>query len=588
MPAALPALPRSAPDAEVQLRLLELLSEQSRRVPFAVSFILVVMALMASNRLPLWIIGTWLAASLTILVVRRHWLSLLPGRDDLPLSLRLRIATVLSLVNGVAHGLSLVAFPMLDDTERAFFSVLLLAVCTGAVGTTSGHRPIYLAYTVPVFVPLPLLWAWSAATRQQGWPEYSLALLTAIYYWLLLGLARNAWKTFEESVRIRFQESDLNAQLQAALARANEASQAKTRFLAAASHDLRQPLHTIGLLVAALSLRPMAGRDKEIINLLSQVTMALSEQLDELLDISRLDAGVVQMERRLVRLDELVRRHHAETRGAAEEKGLRAVVGCEQPVHAYTDPALLLRILRNLTDNAIKFTESGYIAFDVVADGDHACISIADSGRGIVAEEHQKVFEEFYQVGNPERDRARGLGLGLSIVRRLAKLLAIDLNMRSEPGKGTRFELRLPLTYAHAQPVATAISLRSALNVKVLVLDDERAVRQGVRLLLEELGCDCMEAGTTAEALACVAHSRPDIVLADMRLRGTDTGIAAVRAIREAVGHIPALLVSGDTAPDRLQEASRAGIRLLHKPVSMEVLRGAIEEATATAARGQR
>ena len=224
----------------------------------------------------------------------------------------------------------------------------------------------------------------------------------------------------------------------------------------------------------------------------------------------------------------------------------------------------------------------------MVADGDQACISISDSGRGIVAEEQQKVFEEFYQVGNPERDRARGLGLGLSIVRRLAKLLAIDLGMRSEPGAGTRFELRLPLTYTQAQPVAPAVSLRSALNVKVLVLDDERAVRQGVRLLLEELGCDCTEAGTTGEALACVALSRPDIVLADMRLRGGDTGIAAVRAIRAAVGQIPALLVSGDTAPDRLQEASRAGIRLLHKPVSMDVLRGAIEEATAAARRGQR
>jgi signal transduction histidine kinase/CheY-like chemotaxis protein len=579
MPEALPALPRSAPEAEVDQRLLELLAQQSGRVPVAVSVLLVVMALMAGNRLPYWIAAAWFAASLTILLVRRRWLSLLPRRDDLPLPLRLRIATVLSLVNGTAHGLSLAAFPFLDETERAFFSVLLLALCTGAVGTTTGHRNIYLAYTVPVFLPLPLLWVWSAATHSHGWSEYSLALLIALYFWLLLGLARNAWKTFEESVQIRFQESDLNEQLQAALARANEASQAKTRFLAAASHDLRQPLHTIGLLVAALSLRPMAGRDKEIIGLLSQVTLALSEQLDELLDISRLDAGVVQIERRLVRLDELVRRHHAETRAAIEEKGLRAIVQCQQPVHAYTDPALLLRILRNLSDNAIKFTDSGFVAFDVVADGDQACISVADSGRGIAAEEQQKVFEELYQVGNPERDRARGLGLGLSIVRRLARLLGIELGMRSEPGTGTRFELRLPLTYTQPQPAAPAADSHGPLNARVLVLDDERAVRQGVRLLLEELGCDCSEAATTQEAVASATRSRPDVVLADMRLRGGDSGIAAVRAIREAVGHVPALLVSGDTAPDRLQEASRAGIRLLHKPVAMEVLRGAIEDA---------
>jgi signal transduction histidine kinase/CheY-like chemotaxis protein len=581
MTAALPAPARSAPDAEVDLRFLELLAEQSRRVPVAVSCLLVVMALMAANRLPHWIPAAWFAVAVTILLVRRRWLSVLPKRSDLPLALRLRIATALSFVNGAAHGMSLAAFPFLDETERAFFSVLLLGLCTGAVGTTTGHRNVYLAYAIPAFLPLPLLWAWSPGPHARGWSEYSLAVLIALYFWLLVGLASNAWKTFEKSVQIRFQESDLNAQLQAALARANEASQAKTRFLAAASHDLRQPLHTIGLLVAALSLRPMAGRDKEIINLLSQVTMALSEQLDELLDISRLDAGVVQIERRLVRLDELVRRHHAEMRGAIEEKGLRAILRCEQPIHAYTDPALLLRILRNLTDNAIKFTDSGFVAFDVVVDGDQACISIADSGRGIVAEEQQKVFEEFYQVGNPERDRARGLGLGLSIVRRLAKLLAIDMTMRSQPGEGTRFELRLPLTYAQPQAAVPIASSRSALNARVLVLDDERAVRQGVRLLLEELGCVCSEAGSTEEALASVRQSRPDIVLADMRLRGDDGGIAAVRAIRDAVGPIPALLVSGDTAPDRLQEASRAGIRLLHKPVSMDVLRSAIEEATA-------
>jgi signal transduction histidine kinase/CheY-like chemotaxis protein len=581
MTEAQPAAPRSAPDAEVGLRLLELLARQSKRVPVAVSLLLLVLALMASNRLPAWIPATWLAVSLTILLVRRRWLNLLPRRTDLPLALRLRIATFLSLINGTAHGLSLVAFPLLDVTERAFFSVLLLALCTGAVGTTSGHRHIYLTYILPVFLPLTLMWAWSPGPQAHRWGEYSLAVLLTLYFWLLLGLARNAWATFEESVQIRFQESDLNAQLQAALARANDASEAKTRFLAAASHDLRQPLHTIGLLVAALSLRPMAGRDKEIINLLSQVTMALSEQLDELLDISRLDAGVVQIERRLVRLDDLVRRHHAEVRGSIEEKGLRAVVRCEQPVHAYTDPALLLRVLRNLTDNAVKFTDTGFVAFDVVADGDQACLSVADSGRGIDDHEQQKVFEEFYQVGNPERDRTRGLGLGLSIVRRLASLLGIDLTMRSRPGQGTTFELRLPLTYALPQPVAPVVSNRTELRARVLVLDDERAVRQGVRLLLEEMGCACSEAATTEEALAMVRGSRPDIVLADMRLRGGETGIAAVRAIRDAFGYIPALLVSGDTAPDRLQEASRAGIRLLHKPVSMDVLCGAIEEATA-------
>jgi signal transduction histidine kinase len=581
MKRALPALPMNAPDAEVDQRFLEHLADQSRRVTVAVFCLLAVMAITASTRVPYWVAAVWFGLAVSVMLVRRWWLVRLPRRSDLPLPTRLRIATLLSLASGAAHGLSLGAFPFLGEMERAFFSVLLLGLCTGAVGTTNGKRNVYLAYAIPAVLPLPILWAWSPGIPQRGTIELSLALLIALHFWLLVGLARNAWTTFEESVRIRFQESDLNAQLQSALSQANEANQAKTRFLAAASHDLRQPLHTIGLLVAALSLRPVDGRDKEIINLLSQVTLTLSEQLDQLLDISRLDAGVISVEHRLVDLHELLRQHHAEMRGAIEEKGLKAILHCERPVHVFTDPALLLRILRNLTENAIKFTDRGFIAIELGADDRTARISISDSGCGIVVEEQQKVFEEFYQVGNPERDRTRGLGLGLSIVYRLAGLLRIGLTMTSQPGSGTRFELRLPLSFAPPpmpRPVHVPC-MRGDLKARVLVLDDERSVRQGVRILLEELGCVCTEASSTEEALKSVAAARPDIVLADMRLRAGDSGIAAVTAIRAALGPVPALLVSGDTAPNRLQEASRAGIRLLHKPVSMDLLRSAIEEA---------
>ena len=581
MPAALPTHARSAPDAEVDLRFLEHLADQSKRVTVAVFCLLAVMAITAATRVPHAVAATWFGLAVSVMLVRRWWLVRLPLRNDLALPVRLRIATALSFASGTAHGLSLGAFPFLGEIERAFFSVLLLGLCTGAVGTTNGKRNVYLAYAIPAVLPLPILWAWSPGIPQRGIIELSLALLIALHFWLLVGLARNAWKTFEESVRIRFQESDLNAQLQRALNQANEANQAKTRFLAAASHDLRQPLHTIGLLVAALSLRPVDGRDKEIITLLSQVTAALSEQLDQLLDISRLDAGVIPVEHRLVDLRELLRQHYAEERGAIEEKGLQAVLRCDQPAHAYTDPALLLRILRNLTENAIKFSDRGFVALTLEADDRQVRIAVSDSGCGISEGDQHKVFEEFYQVGNPERDRARGLGLGLSIVHRLAGLLRIELAMTSQPCSGTRFELRLPLAYAPPAPASPASvpARRGGLNARVLVLDDERSVRRGVRLLLEELGCECTEAASTDEALQAVALERPDIVLADMRLRGDDSGIAAVRAIRQAVGPVPALLVSGDTAPNRLQEASRAGIRLLHKPVSMELLRRAIEEA---------
>jgi signal transduction histidine kinase len=564
----------SAPREEVHQRLLELLAEQSRRVPVAVGCLMVVVALMAAQRMPAWIPAGWVLAAIAVLLARRHWLGLLPTRLDLPTDQRIRTAIRLSFLNGCVHGLCLAAFPVLPEVERSFFTLLILGLCTGAVGTTAGHRKIFLAYLIPAAGTLPLWWLLEPGGGMANLTTVSLALLIVMYLWVLVTLANNAWRNFNESVRIRFQDREMAAQLREALAQATQANQAKTRFLAAASHDLRQPLHTIGLLVAALSLRPIEGRDREVVDLLSQVTMALSEQLDQLLDISKLDAGIVAPERKVVDIGEMLRMHHAEMRAAFEEKGLFAVLDCPVSVRCWTDPALVLRVLRNLTENAIKFTQQGQITLRLRADGSHALLSVQDTGRGIPAEEQAMVFEEFYQVDNAERDRTKGLGLGLSIVRRLCNLLGITLALQSVQGQGTTVTLRIPLeTYgALSQPQPAPVPGQNFAGITVLVIDDERSVRMGMRVLLEELDCRCVEAGSIAEATEQARTARPDVVLADLRLRNGENGIQAIAAIVDVIGPTPALLISGDTAPDRLQEANRAGIKLLHKPVPLPLL----------------
>jgi signal transduction histidine kinase/ActR/RegA family two-component response regulator len=563
-----------APREEVQHRLLEMLAEGSRRVPVAVGSLLVVVALMAGQRLPAWIPALWLAAAIAILLTRSYWLRQLPARTDMPLQRRVRLAILLSSLNGCAHGFMLGAFPVLHDVERSFFTLLILGLCTGAVGTTAGHRGIYLAYIVPAAGTLPLWWLVNPGGAPAGWTELSLAVLSALYLWLLVGLADNAWRNFSQSVQIRFQDRAMAAQLREALAQATQANQAKTRFLAAASHDLRQPLHTIGLLVAALSLRPIEGRDREVVDLLSQVTVALSEQLDQLLDISKLDAGVVEPAKKMVDLGEMLRMHHAEMRAAIEEKGLRAVLDASTGVRCWTDPALVLRVLRNLTENAIKFTQRGHIALRLRTEGEQAYISVEDTGRGIPAAEHAMVFEEFYQVDNPERDRAKGLGLGLSIVKRMCTLLGFTLELKSAEGQGTTITLTVPLesygAMAAVQP--QVLPGRSFAGLTVLVIDDERSVRVGMRVLLEELGCHYVDAASVAEATREAVACPPDVILADMRLRNGENGLDAIASIVAAVGQTPSVLITGDTAPDRLQEATRAGIKLLHKPVSLPTL----------------
>ncbi|HEY0826274.1 MAG TPA: hybrid sensor histidine kinase/response regulator, partial [Ramlibacter sp.] len=512
--------------------------------------------------------------TIAVLVARRHWLALLPTQRDVPSDQRVRTAVRLSLLNGTIHGITLLAFPVLHDTERLFLTLLLLGLCTGSVGTTAGHRRIFLAYTLPAAGTLPFWWLAFPNGRSADWTDLSLAVLIVLYLWVLVTLANNAWRNFSESVQIRFQDREMSAQLRVALAQANQANQAKTRFLAAASHDLRQPLHTIGLLVAALSLRPIEGRDREVVDLLSQVTVALSEQLDQLLDISKLDAGVVAPDKKMVDLGEMLRMHHAEMRAIIEEKGLRAVIDAPTGLRCWTDPALVLRVLRNLTENAVKFTPKGHVALRLRADNGTALLSVEDTGRGIPPDELANVFEEFYQVDNPERDRTKGLGLGLSIVRRLCDLLGITLDLQSVQGQGTTVTLRIPLeTFgtqvpAQAQPAAQ----QNFAGLTVLVIDDERSVRMGMRVLLEELGCHFVEACSVEEATQQAIAARPDVVLADMRLRNGETGIAAIGSIVAAIGATPAVLISGDTAPDRLQEATRAGITLLHKPVGLPTL----------------
>lgn len=563
-----------APSEEVDLRLIELLAHQNRRVPLPIALLLVIVAALGMRVLPDWIPLLWLALALGVLLVRWRVVARLHRQADRPASERVRAAGFMSLASGSTMALTLLAFPMLSDVERSFITLLTLGLATGAVGTTAGRRVLFLPYVLPMAAPLPLLWALHPGPAQAEWVDLSVGLLLAAYLGVLLSLANNAWANFTESVRIRFQEHALNEQLTEALAQANQANQAKTRFLAAASHDLRQPLHTIGLLVAALSLREMERSDREVVDLLSQVTMALSEQLDQLLDISKLDAGVVQPAWKSVDLGEMLRMHHAEMRAVIEERGLRAVLDAPGGVRCRTDPALLLRVLRNLTENAVKFTARGSVTLRMRVEGATALVSVEDTGSGIPAAEREMVFEEFYQVGNRERDRAKGLGLGLSIVRRLCRLLDIGLQLRSDVGSGTTVTLALPVHagVAAAPPMGMRPPAPSFAGRTVLVVDDERSVRTGMRVLLEALGCHCLEASSGEEAVRQARGRKPDVILADLRLRGGETGIDVIAQLEAAIGATPALLISGDTAPDRLLEAQRAGIKLLHKPLGLPAL----------------
>ena len=356
------------------------------------------------------------------------------------------------------------------------------------------------------------------------------------------------------------------------------ASQQKSRFLAAASHDLRQPLHALALYTEALKLQAGSGAGHEVVAHIDNAVAALSALVESLLDISRLDAGVVQPAPQPVAVRALLERIETGYRAQARDKGLGfRVEAIDATVH--TDPLLLERVLRNLVDNAFKYTPAGSVTVRAKVEGSVVRLAVLDTGAGIPEAERERIFEEFYQIGNPERDRARGLGLGLAIVRRLAQLLGLNVELDSEPGRGSIFSVIAPLATGGpaAMPPAGSVattSSRALAGARILVIDDEPEVRGGMTMLLEHLGCRVSACGDYAEAEQLLERqpSGVDLIIADFRLRNNESGIDAVRRLRLRLGDVPVLLLTGDTAPERLKEAQSSGLSLLHKPVSRDRL----------------
>jgi signal transduction histidine kinase len=515
-----------------------------------------------------WLAG-WLAAVALVLGVRMIVLARLPAMDHWPTSRRLRVAVTLSAINGATHAFAALAFAATTNFHFAIQTLLLVGLCAGAVATTAGYRPVFLAYVIPVIGTLVATWALRHADDSGG----AIAVIIAIFGFVLVSLAADSYRLFDESFNIRSQQASLNARLSAALGQAESANRAKTRFLASASHDLRQPIHTISLFAAALALRPLEPISREIAGHIGESVHSLTGQLDALLDISKLDAGVVPVNAGVVSLRSFLRRVCHEYGPVAGERGLRLSMA-DGGALLWTDATLLGRVVGNLVDNAIKYTQDGEVRLSATRRAAQVVLSIEDTGAGIPAAEHDRVFEEFYQIDNPERNRAKGLGLGLSIVKRLAELLGARIDLASAPGRGTRFDLTFPEYLGGAEAEAPAAPDHNPLTrLHVLVVDDESMVSLAMTALLEGMGARVTAAEGTAGALAAVVKDPADLLLVDFRLRGSDDGIGVIAAVRTVLPDVPAILISGDTAPERLREARAAGVPLLHKPVHVGQLK---------------
>lgn len=478
-----------------------------------------------------------------------------------------------SFVEGSIWGVTSVALASPHAFDQQLLIMLVVcAVTSGAVAAFGAYLPAFFALFAPATLPFAVV-----SALQGGFFGTMVAVLVSVF---ILGIVFVAYRhnaDLREMIRLRFENLDLAAALRVQKDAAEAASLAKTRFLAAASHDLRQPVHALGLFVGALRGNHLAPEPARLVDLIEDSVNAMDGLFSALLDISRLDAGVVAPDWKCFPLQDLLDRLQRDYAAEAAEKSLSLRVRpCAATVRS--DPVLLERILRNLISNAIRYTDSGGVLVGCRDAGSGLRIEVWDTGPGIPPEQAERIFEEFFQLHNPERDRSQGLGLGLAIVRRLAVLLDHALTMRSRPGRGSVFSITVPRAQAAiSAPAASAfVGARHGL---IFVVDDEPAIQEGMRSLLAGWGHSvlCASSGDDMLSRAAACPQRPDVIICDYRLRGDETGLQVIERLRaEYNDDVPALLVTGDTAPDRLAEAVGSGLLLLHKPVANSRLRAAV------------
>lgn len=387
------------------------------------------------------------------------------------------------------------------------------------------------------------------------------------------GVNRMASALSESHQHLQQRIAEATAELAARKEEAEHSSASKTRFLAAASHDLRQPMQALGLWVSALRLQAREPAVAEMSVKIEASVNALGEMLNALLDISKLDAGSVRPEMRAVSLDVMLDRLALQFDAQARAKGLHLVVRhCGLAVRS--DPVLLNRILHNLVANAIKYTAHGRILLCARRRAGQVRLEVRDSGPGIEAQRQALVFEEFYQIDNPERDRDKGLGLGLAIVQRLTRLLGHGCELRSAPGRGSTFAVSA--SAANPADVGGAVTITDAEDFSVLkgltvaVLDDDALVRASLTDLLRGHGCVTLAVATAAELdqQLRTLSAPPDLLICDYRLPHGENGVEVINRLRANLyPDLPCLLISGDLDPDVSRLAHSSQIRLLQKPV---------------------
>lgn len=484
--------------------------------------------------------------------------------------------TIIAFAEGIAWGaLPVMLAPAGEYGLEMLGVVVTLAVAAGAVPAFGAYLPAFLALFLPATIPYAIYNILAGGSLHDA-----AAALMVIFILGMGGLGLQFNRNFSALIGLRLEKEQLVESLLRQKELAEHANFAKSKFLAIASHDLRQPVHALGLFVGALRGVPVPQEAARLIGEIDASVLALDELFSALLDVSQLDAGIVQARKQIFPIQPLLTRIVRDYVEEAEAKSLKLVLW---PSSAYveTDPLLLERILRNLIANALRYTDRGRVVVGC-RRGPSLQVQVWDTGPGIPVAERERIFQEFFQIENEGRDRSKGLGLGLAIVRRLSDLLTCPLTLRSEVGKGSCFSLAVrcvaPVHPQGSEPFAT-VAAGALKRGFIVVIDDETPAQQAVYGLLKSWGHEVIIAASGDALMDRLADcpARPDLIIADYHLKGEETGISVINRLHAEYNlSIPAIVMTGDTTPDRVAQAKESGFLVLHKPVPSSRLRTAI------------
>ncbi|VVE46282.1 Sensor histidine kinase RcsC [Pandoraea iniqua] len=495
-----------------------------------------------------------------------------------------RLAVGFSWASGALWGiLGWMGFILTDPLVFSFTMVVLSGIVCGTVPALSACPPALVGSILATTVPLGIRCVIHGGETVEPFLFLLFTLVGINFYY-----CRSTYRMLRRTIFLRLQNEALAGHLAQERDRAQSANQSKTRFLAAASHDLRQPIYALSLLVTRLARlggrgNVAAGDALDLAGHAQSLVDDLGGLLNGLLDISKLDAGVVVPKRQAISVMKLFREIEVEFSMEAYHRELDwRVVGIDLELES--DPMMLKRILNNLLSNAFRYTANGGVLLGCRRRADALEIQIWDTGPGIASEHQALIFEEFLQLQNPQRDRSQGLGLGLAIVKRTAALLGHPIRVDSVPGRGAMFSVTVPMaTPESRRSDASRSSVPHKRSLGVVVIDDEAQVLDALEGLLRLEG-HRVYAGKSAQAaiaqhLASGGEERSvDLILADYRLGTAASGMGAIDEMRDYLRQdVPALIVTGDTAPESLQRITSMGVQVLHKPVDGEDLLKTIE-----------